>query len=304
MAVNKRKRTTVRIVQQTESLKQYWKDSRKYKPLTDQEEQELFTRYYSTSATKSDKERIETILLMSNQRLIYSKALDFTKDPDLIQDYIREGGIGLLTAVKKFDKDKGVRFMTFAVDYIYREMYEYHSKYGELVRRSNDKKIGKRIKSISDAFYTREERNPSVDELKEIFKEKYNIDIKEDVDLLSVTMSSIDDTTGPGNVNNELDQAETGEFAVITASYNGFINKEEEEYTNRLAHALLSKLEDPRDRKIVELAYGFGLDYEMNPDDIAEKFGITRTRVNQILASALKKMQESMQNYKKIQRCV
>lgn len=295
MAVNKRKRTTVRIVQQTESLKQYWKDSRKYKPLTDQEEQELFTRYYSTNATKSDKERIETILLMSNQRLIYSKALDFTKDPDLIQDYIREGGIGLLTAVKKFDKDKGVRFMTFAVDYIYREMYEYHSKYGELVRRSNDKKIGKRIKSISDAFYTREERNPSADELKEIFKEKYNIDIKEDVDLLSVTMSSIDDTTGPGNVNNELDQTETGEFAVITASYNGFINKEEEEYTNRLAHALLSKLEDPRDRKIVELAYGFGLDYEMNPDDIAEKFGITRTRVNQILASALKKMQESMQ---------
>lgn len=295
MAVNKRKRTSARIVQQTESLKQYWKDSRKYKPLTDQEEQDLFTKYYSASTTKSDKERIETTLLMSNQRLIYSKALDFTKDPDLIQDYIREGGIGLLTAIKKFDKDKGVRFMTFAIDYIYREMYEYHSKYGELVRRSNDKKIGKRIKNISDAFYTREERDPTANELKEIFKEKYNIDIKEDVDLLPISMSSIDDTTGPGNVDNELDQTEMGEFAVTTASRNGFINKEEEEYTNYLAHAFLSKLEDPRDREIVELAYGFGRDYEMNPDDIAEKFGITRTRVNQILASALKKMQESMQ---------
>ena len=293
MAVNKRKRTSARIVQQTESLKQYWKDSRKYKPLTEQEEQDLFTKY--CCASKSDKERIETILLMSNQRLIYSKSLDFTKDPDLIQDYIREGGIGLLTAIKKFDKDKGVRFMTFAVDYIYREMYEYHSKYGELVRRSNDKKIGKRIKSISDAFYTREERDPTADELKEIFKEKYNIDIKEDVDLLPVSMSSIDDTSGLGNVDNELDQTEIGEFAVTTASHNGFINKEEEEYTNYLAHAFLSKLEDPRDREIVELAYGFGRDYEMNPDDIAEKFGITRTRVNQILASALKKMQESMQ---------
>ena len=293
MAVNKRKRTSARIVQQTESLKQYWKDSRKYKPLTEQEEQDLFTKY--CCASKSDKERIETILLMSNQRLIYSKALDFTKDPDLIQDYIREGGIGLLTAIKKFDKDKGVRFMTFAVDYIYREMYEYHSKNGEIVRRSNDKKIGKRIKRISDAFYTREERDPTADELKEIFKEKYNIDIKEDVDLLPVSMSSIDDTSGPGNVDNELDQTEMGEFAVTTASHNGFINKEEEEYTNYLAHAFLSKLEDPRDREIVELAYGFGRDYEMNLDDIAEKFGITRTRVNQILASALKKMQESMQ---------
>lgn len=290
MAVNKRKRTSARIVEQTESLKQYWKDSRKYKPLTEEEEQDLFARYEKCSTNK-DRERIETILLMSNQRLIYSKALDFTKDPDLIQDYIREGGIGLLTAVKKFDKDKGVRFMTFAVDYIYREMYEYHSKYGELVRRSNDKKIGKRIKNIRDAFYTREERDPTPDELREIFKQKYNIDIVEDVDMLDVCVSSIDDTGAQGNVDNDIDQTETGEFAMTTASFNGFIEQEELEHTNRLVNALLAKL-DPREREIVELAYGIGSKYEMNPDDIAEKFNITRTRVNQILAGALKKMRK------------
>jgi RNA polymerase primary sigma factor len=291
MAVDKRKRTSARIVEQTDSIKQYWKDSRKYKPLTEEEEQELFCKY-SKCTSKIEKERIETILLMSNQRLIYSKALNFTKDPDLIQDYIREGGIGLLTAIKKFDKDKGVRFMTFAVDYIYREMYEYHSRYGELVRRSNDKKIGKRIKSICDAFYTKEERDPTVEELKEIFKSKYGIEIKEDVDLLPVNMSSIDDTGGQGNVDNEVDQTETGEFAVATASLNGFIEKEEIEHTNRLANALLEKLENPRDREIVKLAYGIGCDYEMDRDDIAKKFNMTRTRVNQIIASSLQKMRQ------------
>lgn len=292
MTVNKRKRTTAKIVQQTDSLKQYWKDSRKYKPLSEEEEKELFNKYASANITKSEKERIETVLLMSNQRLIYSKALDFTQDPDLIQDYIREGSIGLLTAIKKFDKNRGIRFMTFAIDYIYREMYEYYLKYGELVRRSNNRIIGRRVKNIIDEFYAREERDPSTDELKEIFKEKYNIDIKDNEDLLPFSISSID-TAGPqADAENDADQIESGEFAVSTASSNEYISKEEEEYTNHLAKTFLSRLTDPREREIVELAYGFNRDYEMNPDDIAEKFGITRTRVNQIIAGALKKMRQ------------
>lgn len=289
MSVNKRKRTGTRFVQQTESVKQYWKDYRRHKPLTEEEEKAMLAMYVSDDVTRPEKDRIRTVILMRNQRLIYSKALDFTKDPDLIQDYIREGCIGLLTALEKFDVNKGVRFMTFAMDYIYREMYEYHSRYSGIVRRSNDKRIGRRIRGVRDAFYTREERDPTPDELKEIFKEKYGVDIVEDVDMLDVCMSSIDDSSHGGD---EIDQIETGEFATATASFNGFLREEDAEYVNHLANTFLSKLTDSREREIVELAYGFGLPYEMNIDDIAEKFGITRTRVNQIIAGAIKKMRE------------
>lgn len=291
MAVNKTKRTNTRFVEQTDGIKRYWKDFRKAKPLDQKEEQELFTAY--ATAGKADRKRIESILSVCNQKLLYSTALDFTKDPDLIQDYIREGNIGLLTAARKFDKDKGVRFMTFAADYIYREMYEYHSKFGELVRRSNDKKIGKRIRAIKDEFYTKspEHRDPTNDEIKEIFEKKYGIVINEDVDMLDVSMSSIDDTGIAGNSDAEVDQTEMGEFAVATASSNGYINQEEEEYTNHLVNALLSKLSE-RDREIVKLYYGIDMDYPMNLDDIAEKFRLTRTRINQILAEALKTMRQ------------
>lgn len=287
MAVNKRKRTVCRIVEQTDSMKSYWKDARKHKPLTAEEERELFEKYPTANA--SEKKRIQAVLVMCNQRLIYSKALDFTRDPDLIQDYIREGSIGLLKAIDKFDPTLGVKFITFAADYIYREMFEYNSRFGNLVRRSNDKKIGAKLKGIRDDFYTREERDPTPDELKELFEKKYNIEIKEDVDMLDVSVSSIDDAGCQGD--NEIDQTETGEFAVTTASFNNFIDQEESEHVNRLVGTLLAKLE-PREREIVMLAYGIGVDYEMNPDDIAEKFNITRTRVNQILAGALKKMRK------------
>lgn len=291
MAVNKRKRTSCRIVEQTESMKSYWKDSRKYKPLKPEEERELFEKY--PTATAAEKSRIQATLVMCNQRLIYSKAVEFTRDPDLIQDYIREGSMGLLKAIDKFDLTLGVKFITFAADYIYREMFEYNSRFGSLVRRSNDKKIGARLRGIRDDFYTREERDPTSDELKEIFEKKYNIEIKEDVDMLDVSISSIDDTGGQGNVDSEIDQTEMGEFAVTTAAVNGCIEKEEAEHTNRLVSALLSKLSE-RDREIVKLAYGIGCSFEMNPDDIAEKFHITRTRVNQILANALEDMREEL----------
>lgn len=287
MAVNKTKRTTRRIVEQTDSIKSYWKDSRKYKPLTAEEERALFEKY--PIASMAEKKRIQNTLVMCNQRIIYSKALDFTKDPDLIQDYIREGSIGLLKAIDKFDVNMGVKFITFAIDYIYREMYEYNSKFGSLVRRSNDKKIGVKIKGIRDEFYTREERDPTSEELKDIFKKKYDIEIKEDVDLLDVNMSSIDDTGEQSGNDIDIDQTESGEFAVSTASLNGFIEQEEMEHTNRLVNALLSKLSE-RDREIVSMFYGIGYDYAVDPDDIASKFGISRTRVNQIIASSLKQM--------------
>lgn len=286
MAVSKRKRTIPRIVEQTDSIKNYWRDSRKYKPLGAEEERDLFIRF--KTASPAEKQKIKTVLLMSNQGLIYSKALDFTKDADLIHDYIREGGIGLLKAVDLFDVNEGVRFMTFAMDYIYREMFEYNSKYGSLVRRSNDKKIGKRLKAIRDRFYTEHEgREATNDELREIFKKKYGIDVKADVDMLDVSVSSIDDTESFDG--DSIDQTETGEFAVRTADVNSIIMQEEQEHAQRMVTALLAKLED-REREIVKLAYGIDCDYPMNPDDIAEKFNITRIRVNQILAAAIKKM--------------
>lgn len=287
MAVDKRKKTICRIVEQTDGIKRYWKDFRKYKSLTAEQERDLFMQY--KNADKKDREKIETILVMSNQRLIYSKALDFTKDPDLIQDYIREGSIGLLKAVERFDLSAGVRFMTFAMDYIYREMFEYNSKYGSLVRRSNDKKIGLRLKAIRDRFYTENEREATNDEIREIFQDKYGIEIKEDVDMLDVNMTSIDDSENAEGDSNDL--TETGEFAVATASFNSFIAKEEDEHMHRVVNALLGKL-DERSRAIVKLAYGIDCDYPVDPDDIAEKFKITRTRVNQILAAALQDMRK------------
>lgn len=288
MAVNKNKKTSYAIVEQTEGIKAFWRKARKYHPLTQEEETSLFTELHSRGIKKQRRDEIIKYISMCNQRLLYSTATTFTTDPVKVLDYINEGNFGILIAIDKFDLSQGVRFYTFASDYVYRAMFEFNSKYGQMVRRSNDKKIGFRLRNIRDEFYTKNQRDPTNDELREIFKERFGIEIKEDVDMLEVNMTSIDLTASEEG---DDPVSEVGEFAVSTASTNSYEDEIKREYTERMVNALLGKLSE-RDRAIVKLNYGIDCDYPMDPDDIAEKFGITRTRVNQILASSLTKMRQ------------
>ena len=298
MAVNKRKKTGFSIIEQTEGVKAFWKGARQYKVLSKAREEFLFNEIAEAQKT-SDKIREEKAikeLVKSNERLLYSTATTFTQDPIKVLDYISEGRLSLMKAIPLFDITQGVRFMTFASDYAYREMFEFNSKYGNIVRRSNDKKIGFRVKAIKDEFYTKNEREPSNEEVKEILKDRYNIEVNDDVDLFDVNVASLD-----MEASEEGDDpiAEVGEVAMNTASTNDFMNQADAEYTTKLIKGLLGRLPE-RDREIVEMRYGINREYPMDPDDIADHFALTRTRVNQILASALKQMRNILDNHKTV----
>ena len=290
MAVKKTKKTNFSIVEQTPEIKAWWKVTRKYEVLTPAREKYLFDEIASAEKTHDSvrKDKAVTEIVMSNRRLIYSVATTFTQDPYKIFDYFSRGEDGVMIAIGKFDPTKNIRFMTFASDYVYREMFEFNSDYGQIVRRSNDKKIGYRIKAIRDEFYTKspEHRDPTNEEIKDILKERYDIDVADDIDLLDVNVSSLD---MPASEEGDDSTSDVGEVAVRTASKNAYLDEEEMEYTEHLVNGLLLKL-DEREREIVTMAYGIHRDYPMDPDDIADHFGLTRTRVNQILAASIKKM--------------
>lgn len=290
MAVKKTKKTSFSIIEQTPEIKAWWKVTRKYNVLTPAREKYLFDEIATAEKTKDSvrKDKAVTEIVMSNRRLIYSVATTFTQDPYKIFDYFSRGEDGIMIAISKFDPEKNTRFMTFASDYVYREMFEFNSDYGQIVRRSNDKKIGYRVKAIRDEFYTKspEHRDPTNEEIKDILKERFDIDVADDIDLLDVNVSSLD---MPASEEGEDSSSDVGEVAVRTASSNAYLDEEEMEYTEHLVTGLLLKL-DEREREIVEMAYGIHRDYPMDPDDIADHFGLTRTRVNQILAASIKKM--------------
>ena len=287
--ISRRKETITRIVERTESLNQYWREVRKYKTLSAEEEKNLFAKYKSTT-DKVEKEKCKEIIALSNQKIIYSKALCFTRDPELIHDYIREGSIGLLKAIEKFDLSMNCRFMTFAIDYIYREMFDYNLKYGSIVRKSNNRKVDIRLKNIREKFYNENEREATNEEIYQIFEDNYGIEIKDVSDILELNTIFIDHCNDcDSNDDNDSNLSENGEFAIATAEYNDYNDKVDDDYTHYLVSSFLDKL-DERDKNIVKMAYGIGYDFPLGVDIIAKRFNITRTRVNQIIASSIKLM--------------
>lgn len=282
--MNKKKTTLSRFVENTNSIRSFLNDIRKYKILSPEEEKNLFFRYKSCDS--KEKKDIEETVLMSNQRIIYSKALCFTQNPDIVLDYVKEGNFGLLRAMSKFDLNMGVRFITFAIDYIYAAMQEYHLQYGNIVRRSNFRKVGLRLKDVCDNFYSEHQREATQEEIKEIFFEKYGVEIKDNSDMFDIVSVPIVNMNGDEE---DEEYTESSEFSKITASYNDYIDTEENEYKKYIVTNLLDKL-DERSRNIIKMAYGIDREYPVGLDTIAKKFNITRIRVNQIIADSLKTM--------------
>ena len=168
-----------------DTLNKYLSDIRKYKVLTPEEEVELFERI--GDGDESAKARI----VESNQRFVYSLAKIYSKNDDEVLDYVNEGNIGLMTAIDTFDVTKGMKFITYSVWYIRRSMNYYLSTMNSLVAKSNNMKYGKKIEYIKQECMCKNGYEPTYDEIVDMMKEKYNLDIKDICDVYDLNISSI-----------------------------------------------------------------------------------------------------------------
>jgi len=99
---------------QVNSFDAYSKDLRNHKLLTPIREKELAIDYYENNNPEAAK-----CLIESNLRFVVKVALGFKYDNGInIMDLIQEGNIGLMVAVKKFNPYKGVRLISYAVNWI------------------------------------------------------------------------------------------------------------------------------------------------------------------------------------------
>lgn len=203
--------TNAKFITGTELINSYLRDVRQHKVLTQEEEQELFRKYNKGDEQAKDK------IVMANQRFVYSNAKIYATDESDIMDYVNEGNIGLLEAIKTFDVDKGFKFITHAVWYIKRSMnaYMYNSK--DSVIKSNNMKIGKKADKIRREFMNREERLPSLDEICDELQSQYNIEINDKSDLFDLSISSINE-----NIDDEYTFEDDATFCDATSSYNDF----------------------------------------------------------------------------------
>ena len=256
------------------------------KPLSREEELELGLRWKEEGDITAKQK-----LMAHNQMLVYSIARKVCKNPSQMQDFVDEGMIGLSLAIDHYDPSKGTRLSTIAYPWIRKVMIEY--LYGDadmMVRRPHNYQIGSNINKISAKFFAENGRYPELDELQELLFTTRGLKIPKD-ELCDVIVNSMNaPVKGHDDDDGEVESGTTGSLAMATSSRNDYETDIDREEVVNTVEDLLNSV-DERTRDILKKKFGIApYDYEWEDDQIADSLGLTKTRVQQLLKAAYKKL--------------
>ena len=264
----------------------YLNNIRKFEVLSPEEEVAVFEKI--KSGTPEESEAARRKIMESNQRFIYSVAKQYAKGNE-IMDLVEECNIGMNDAIDKFDPTKGMKFISYAVWYIRRAVVAHITNNGTMVRSTNKQKLMGILPKLKERFYQENHRDATPEEIIELLEKDFNVKIKESEDVYDMSVSSISDTMVGDNDSPSPAQME---FETSTASFNDYENRMEEESREYLVERLLSVCTE-KEQEMIKMLYGIGYDNPISPEDVAEAFGMTKTRILQIKKNLIKKMQKA-----------
>jgi RNA polymerase primary sigma factor len=255
--------------------------------LTPEEENELF---YTIRNGKTEEERMaaRNKLIECHQRFVFSLAKSYANG-DNVMDYVQEANNGLIQAIDKFDQSRGMRFLTYAVWYMRREILSYITNLSSSIKTSNKQKLMGIIPRLKNKFLQEHERYPEPEELLELIEEDGKVKIIDKRDVAEVFISSIDEFIHDDN-NNEPTPIQK-EFNSGSASYNDYEDEIERESMKAYVESILSYCNE-KEQNVIKMHYGIGYDYEYSPEAVAEYYNMTVTRVQQIRKNAFEKIRK------------
>lgn len=229
-------------------------------------------------------------LVMSHLRLVVSIARQYLGYGLPHADLIQEGNVGLMKAVKRFDVDRGVRLVSFAVHWIKAEIHEYIIRNWRMVKVATTKAQRK-------LFFNLRRMRPDgqtldTEQVNEIARE---LNVRpEDVSEMEVRMSGrefaleapADDDEAFAPISYLSDEGHDEPSQVL----------ERREHDHLQGPGLAKALEtlDPRSRRIVQARW-LQDDGGMTLTELAGEYGISAERVRQIEAAAFKKLRAALQ---------
>lgn len=277
------------LVDRSENTTRFYEDIKNYPTFTREDEYEWFTKL--KNCKPNEREEIINYIMLCNQRLVVAAAKKWAKT-DTLMDYVNEANFGLYEAICKFDAEKGTKFSSYAMWFIKRAINQYNNGSLPMVKKTNLSKTFHIISKATNDFVQEHERTPTIEELFDVVTTKYNKDIKDKYDLLDTHVTSID--LGESNDDEIYPGGDMFDYNRASASYNGYEEKQADDFDKTVVSSLLSKL-SPRKRTIIEMRFGMfekdnNIRREYERDEIGEKLGLTAERVRQLEGEAMEEM--------------
>lgn len=261
-------------------LNAYLRDISKHKILDASEIRELVIKAQSGDTRARDK------VVTSNLRFVVTIAKQFQGRGVPLLDLISSGNEGLIHAVSKYDVNRGVAFLSYAIWWIKQAIYNSIYWQGKSIRLPMSQQM--LVLSILDAttkFIQKHHRNPSSEEIAEIT----NIPRKQ-IDYLSQFSNkpvSVDDFIGGDEDNNQVcDIIPDGEMPLEDQVNRLFVIDEIKKCLLQLSI---------REHDLICMWFGIGM-HPVNPKVIQDMFGVCGERIRQIKERALDKLGKRFRN--------
>ena len=256
-------------------VRMYLKEIGRISLLSPEEELEL-----SEKVAEGDEEA-KSKLAESNLRLVVSIAKRYVGRGLLFLDLIQEGNIGLMKAVDKFDSDKGYKFSTYATWWIRQAITRALADQARTIRVPvHMVETINKMSRIQRQLTLELNREPSEEEL----AKKMGISVEKVREVIKISQEPVSLETPIG----EEDDSHLGDFIKDDSSMSP-----EEYATNEILKeeikSVLMTLQ-VREQEVLELRFGLIDGTCHTLEEVGKKFNVTRERIRQIEAKALRKL--------------
>ena len=275
------------------SIEAYISAANRVPMLTEAEEQRLARRYRDDADLDAARQ-----LVTSHLRLVIAIARGYLGYGLPHADLIQEGNIGLMKAVKRFDPDRGVRLVSFAMHWIKAEIHEYILKNWRLVKIATTKaqrKLFFNLRSIKASLAQDADSRQGFNTLgaEEVSSVAKQLGVKpEEVVEMETRLTGADVSLEPLNDDDEDSYAPIAYLAADRSVEPSAII-ERKEYDRLQDEGLRSALEslDDRSRNIVQRRWLVADGEEAATlHELAAEYGVSAERIRQIEVKAMQKM--------------